>query len=115
MAALARGACETLEAFEEHEARDYLTHRDGDAAAIGRDAEGLGSDVAIEAGQLASYRRPRPGSLVNGERIELRGFGVFLVKRRKSGIGRNPKTGEVVQIPPGWTDRFKPGKDLQNL
>ena len=50
-----------------------------------------------------------------GDRIELRGFGVFQVKPRKRGIGRNPRTGQEVRIPPGRTIRFKPGKDLQKL
>jgi len=50
-----------------------------------------------------------------GERIELRGFGVFQVKPRKRGIGRNPRTGKEVRIPPGRTIRFKPGKELQNI
>ena len=54
-------------------------------------------------------------SLQRGERIELRGFGVFLVKPRKQGIGRNPRTGQAVPIPPGRTTRFKPGKGLQNI
>jgi DNA-binding protein HU-beta len=54
-------------------------------------------------------------SMQRGERIELRGFGVFQVKPRKRGIGRNPRTGTEVRIPPGRTIRFKPGKDLQNL
>lgn len=55
-------------------------------------------------------------SLARGERIELRGFGVFLVKPRKKGIGRNPKRPkEEVQIPPGFTIRFKPGKELRDL
>lgn len=49
-----------------------------------------------------------------GERIELRGFGVFVVKPRKRGIGRNPRTGTQVAIPEGKTIRFKPGKDLQS-
>ena len=40
---------------------------------------------------------------------------VFQVKPRKRGIGRNPRTGKEVKIPPGRTIRFKPGKDLQNL
>ncbi|MFI5143624.1 MAG: HU family DNA-binding protein [Thermoanaerobaculales bacterium] len=52
-------------------------------------------------------------ALTGGERIELRGFGVFLVKNRKRGIGRNPKTGVEVAIPPGKTIRFKPGKALR--
>lgn len=54
-------------------------------------------------------------ALERGERIELRGFGVFNVKPRKTGIGRNPRTGAEVSIPPGRAVRFKPGKELQNL
>ena len=46
---------------------------------------------------------------------ELRGFGVFTVKPRKTGIGRNPRTGEEVSIPPGKAVRFKPGKELQSI
>ncbi|UCF36162.1 MAG: integration host factor subunit beta [Acidobacteriota bacterium] len=52
-------------------------------------------------------------ALKAGERIELRGFGVFVVKPRKSGIGRNPRTGAEVPIPPGKTVRFKPGKEIR--
>jgi len=52
-------------------------------------------------------------AMKNGERIELRGFGVFVVKPRKSGIGRNPRTGDEVPIPPGKTVRFKPGKEIR--
>src|SRR5213075_1627130 len=54
-------------------------------------------------------------SMQRGDRIELRGFGVFQVKPRKRGIGRNPRTGKEVRIPPGRTIRFKPGKDLQKI
>ena len=54
-------------------------------------------------------------ALAAGNRIELRGFGVFNVRPRKTGIGRNPRTGKEVRIPPGRTIRFKPGKDLQNI
>lgn len=54
-------------------------------------------------------------AMQRGERIELRGFGVFQVKPRKKGIGRNPRTGREVKIPPGKTIRFKPGKNLRNL
>jgi DNA-binding protein HU-beta len=46
-------------------------------------------------------------SMRKGERIE--------VKPRKKGIGRNPRTGTEVRIPPGKTIRFKPGKNLRNL
>lgn len=54
-------------------------------------------------------------ALQGGERIELRGFGVFQIKPRKKGIGRNPRTGKEVRIPPGKTIRFKPGKNLTNI
>ncbi len=54
-------------------------------------------------------------SLIAGDRIELRGFGVFTVKPRKTGIGRNPRTGTEVSIAPGKAVRFKPGKDLHAM
>ncbi len=54
-------------------------------------------------------------ALKDGKRIELRGFGVFQVRDRKRGVGRNPKTGVEVAITPGKTVRFKPGKDLRDL
>jgi len=54
-------------------------------------------------------------ALQKSDRIELRGFGVFTIKPRKTGIGRNPRTGEEVSIPPGKAVRFKPGKDLQSV
>jgi DNA-binding protein HU-beta len=54
-------------------------------------------------------------ALAEGDRIELRGFGVFNVKARKTGVGRNPRTGEEVSIQPGKAVRFKPGKELQAL
>ncbi len=52
-------------------------------------------------------------ALTRGERIELRGFGVFAVKPRKRGVGRNPRTGQEVAIPSGKTIRFKHGKEMQ--
>ena len=54
-------------------------------------------------------------ALEHGDRIELRGFGVFNVRPRKTGIGRNPRTGAEVSIPPGKAVRFKPGKELQAI
>ena len=54
-------------------------------------------------------------ALCASKRIELRGFGVFQVRDRKRGVGRNPKTGVEVAITPGRTVRFKPGKDLKDL
>jgi len=54
-------------------------------------------------------------ALASGDRIELRGFGVFSVRPRKTGIGRNPRTGTEVSIAPGKAVRFKPGKELHAL
>ena len=68
------------------------------------------AELAVET-VFESMRR----SLSKGDRIELRGFGVFNVRPRKTGIGRNPRTGEQVNIPPGKAIRFKPGKELQTL
>lgn len=47
--------------------------------------------------------------LAQGETIELRNFGVFKVKSRKGRTGRNPRTGEVVPVPPKKVVVFKPG------
>ncbi|MEE8258601.1 MAG: integration host factor subunit beta [Sphingomonadales bacterium] len=52
-------------------------------------------------------------ALERGERVELRGFGAFSVKERKARIGRNPKTGEAVQVEAKFTPHFKTGKDLR--
>jgi DNA-binding protein HU-beta len=54
-------------------------------------------------------------ALARGERVEFRGFGIFEVRARKTGIGRNPQTGIEVPIPPGKSIRFRPGKSLRNL
>jgi DNA-binding protein HU-beta len=47
-------------------------------------------------------------ALTQGEKVEFRGFGVFRVKERKKGLGRNLKTGAPVPIAPGKTVKFKP-------
>jgi integration host factor subunit beta len=48
-------------------------------------------------------------SLAKGEKVELRNFGVFKVKERKGRTGRNPRTGEIVPVPPKKVVVFKPG------
>ena len=52
-------------------------------------------------------------ALKEGKTIEIRNFGVFKVKKRKSRIGRNPKTGEVVPVPERNTVVFKPGLEMK--
>jgi integration host factor subunit beta len=54
-------------------------------------------------------------SLRQGEKIELRGFGSFRLRSRKSRTGRNPKTGEKVEVPSKKIPYFKPGKELKEL
>ena len=52
-------------------------------------------------------------SLVNGDRVEIRGFGSFKVKAYKGYTGRNPKTGDVVDVIPKKLPFFRPGKELK--
>lgn len=54
-------------------------------------------------------------ALTNGDKVELRGFGSFRTRARKSRIGRNPKTGDKVDVPEKRVPFFKPGKNLKKL
>ena len=54
-------------------------------------------------------------TLNHGEKIELRGFGSFRVRERGARRGRNPKTGDPVDIPAKRVPYFKPGKELKEL
>jgi DNA-binding protein HU-beta len=54
-------------------------------------------------------------SLKQGDKISLVGFGTFFVKEKKARHGRNPRTGERVQIPPKFIATFKPGKAFRQL
>lgn len=53
------------------------------------------------------------GALAEGKRVELRGFGAFSVKRRPARVGRNPRTGESVQVQEKFVPYFKTGKELR--
>mgnify|MGYP001815994336 FL=1 len=52
--------------------------------------------------------------LVSGERVEIRGFGSLSLHFRPPRIGRNPKTGERVNVPAKYVPHFKPGNELKN-
>ncbi|MFQ5346301.1 MAG: integration host factor subunit beta [Rhodothalassiaceae bacterium] len=52
-------------------------------------------------------------ALARGDRVELRGFGAFSVKTRQARIGRNPRTGEAVNVAEKHVPYFKTGKDLR--
>ena len=54
-------------------------------------------------------------ALHRGEKIELRGFGSFRLRRREPRKGRNPKTGDRVDVPSKRVPYFKPGKELKEL
>ena len=83
-----------------------IVNRVAETSDVSRVKAGLAVDTILAAMKSA---------LGDGKRIELRGFGVFQVRNRKRGIGRNPKTGVEVIISPGKTVRFKPGKELRNI
>lgn len=54
-------------------------------------------------------------ALARGDRVELRGFGAFSVKSRNARVGRNPRTGEAVQVEAKTVPFFKTGKQLREL
>src|SRR6187455_3134740 len=54
-------------------------------------------------------------ALKRGEKIELRGFGSLRLRKREPRKGRNPKTGDKVDVPPKRVPYFKPGKELKDL
>ena len=54
-------------------------------------------------------------ALQHGEKVEFRGFGSFRLRRREPRRGRNPRTGDRVDVPPRRVAYFKPGKELKEL
>ena len=53
-------------------------------------------------------------ALKNGEKVNISGFGTFSVAERKGRLGRNPKTGETIEIAPSRAAKFKAGKTLKD-
>ena len=53
-------------------------------------------------------------ALSRGDRVELRGFGAFSVRNRPARTGRNPRTGEAVEVEEKWVPFFKTGKELRD-
>ena len=54
-------------------------------------------------------------AIQSGDKIEVRGFGSFRIRQRQSRVGRNPKTGERVEVPAKRIPYFKPSKELRDL
>ena len=83
------------------------------------------SDLARLIAARRGIHQRKADALVNGvfdamaealerkERIEIRGFGSFISKHYKAYRGRNPKTGEEINVPSKWMPYFKVGKDLK--
>jgi len=69
------------------------------------------SKVAAEKG-LNGMLSTMTNAMEEGERVTLVGFGSFSIVERASRLGRNPKTGEAVPIPPRRAVKFRPGKEL---
>ncbi len=84
------------------------------------------SDLIDSLAAKAAVPRPRAEELVNffldditealkrGEKVNISGFGTFTVSTRKARTGRNPKTGEPIEIPPSKSAKFKAGKVLKD-
>jgi integration host factor subunit beta len=70
----------------------------------------LGRDVEIIVGTIFDEIT---AALARGERVELRGFGAFTVKKRDARTGRNPRTGEAVPVDEKAVPFFKAGKELR--
>jgi integration host factor subunit beta len=85
------------------------------------------ADLVEEVIRVSSLSKKQAESIVNtvfdsivealqkDDKIELRGFGSFRVRRRRSRQGRNPKTGDRVAVPAKRIPYFKPGKELKDL
>ena len=72
----------------------------------------IGADITLQKGQLVLQviLKNIESALVAGEAIQIAGFGTFSVKKRTARQGRNPKTGEMIQIESSNTIKFSTGK-----
>ena len=76
-------------------------------------SEELGVTQVIVAKVVDKLLQQVCDSVIRGEKVELRNFGVFKQKSRKARLGRNPKTGKEVPIPARKVACFKPGKIMK--
>lgn len=88
---------------------DLIMNKDDLIKSIANSAKISKTSAAAGLNGLLSTLR---SAMQNGKQVRLLGFGSFSVVERASRIGRNPKTGEVVPIPPCRVVRFRPGKEL---
>jgi len=74
---------------------------------------GLSQKEATQA--LEVFLETIKGGLNNGQKVSLVGFGTFYLKQRDSRVGRNPRTGVVINIPTKRVVAFKPGKAFREM
>ncbi len=116
--------------MDEHEHDEFIDEHDDDS-----DGEGVElnsgvmtkAELVDEVARVVQLTKKQAETIVNivfdsivdslraGQKIELRGFGSFRLRSRKSRTGRNPKTGEKVEVPSKKIPYFKPGKELKEL
>jgi len=76
-------------------------------------AEAKNIHVDEAAAIINSFIESVKKALADGDRVEIRGFGSFKVKDYRGYVGRNPKSGEVVDVSPKKLPFFRPGKELK--
>ena len=81
------------------------------------EAIALGADISKAKGEeiLLALLAIIEQQLSNRESVQLSGFGTFIVKERSARVGRNPKTGQAIEIDASMTIRFIPGKAFKDL
>ena len=67
----------------------------------------------VRAGDKSPTQREITEALMRGDRVELRGFGAFSVKNRPARVGRNPRTGQKVEVDEKYVPFFKTGKEMR--
>ena len=82
-----------------------------EVATILRERTGISQKQALEAVEL--FLATVKDALKSGEKVSLVGFGTFFLKEKSARNGRNPRTGERIQIPPKSIVTFKPGKEFR--
>jgi DNA-binding protein HU-beta len=85
------------------------------AELIARAAEKAGVSKKQADRCLKAFIEVIEDALKKGERIAIPGFGIFQVKERAARKGRNPRTGEIIEIPARKVVHFKPAKQLRDL
>ena len=75
----------------------------------------IGLSRADAAAMIESILDHMTGALLDGDNVKISGFGTFVLRDKGQRIGRNPKTGEAVDIPAKRVAYFKPGKELKEM